>query len=163
MVNSLHRLFTEIIDTLDQAGQELTDPYTRSQVLAVIDILTNLAHRVEWKRAELQIAIQELRTLFTTIAARLGDLDSCPLSLAPLRAELITAVQSALGDDLVAERDHLSQVLVKVMEQIASAREQLPTPVAQDIDQQCNMYLRRQLDRDVALVRRPLFRRMSEA
>jgi hypothetical protein len=163
MVNSLHRLFTEIIETLDRAGQSVTDPYARSQVFAVIDILTNLVHRVEWKRADLQVSVDELRALFAEIVALLGENGSCPAAFIALRERLVVAASEPLSDDLLAERDRLSRVLVSVMEETAAVRSELPATIAAAIDQRCNAYLRRQLDRDIALVRRPLFRRMSQA
>lgn len=163
MVNSLPRLFAEIIDTLDRAGQSVTDPYARSQVFAVIDILTNLAHRVEWKRADLQVSVDELRTLFAEIVTQLGKNGTCPAALTSLRERLAAAAKGSLSDDLLAERDRLSRLLIDAMKETTAARAQLPTAVADAIDQRCNAYLRRQLDRDIARVRRPLFRRMSQA
>jgi hypothetical protein len=163
MVNSLPRLFAEIIDTLDRAGQSVTDPYARSQVFAVIDILTNLAHRVEWKRADLQVSVDELRTLFAEIVTQLGENGTCPAALTSLRERLAAAAKGSLSDDLLAERDRLSRLLIDAMKETTAARAQLPTAVADAIDQRCNAYLRRQLDRDIARVRRPLFRRMSQA
>ncbi|MGH7962993.1 MAG: hypothetical protein ACRERD_14370 [Candidatus Binatia bacterium] len=163
MVNSLQRLFTEIIDTLDRAGQGVTDPYARSQVVAVIDILTNLAHRVEWKRADLQASVDELRALFAAVAALLQGQASCPATLVALREQLMAAVSTPLDEDLFAERERLSLLLIVTMREIAAGRTQMSATTADTIDQQCNAYLRRQLDRDVALVRRPLFRRISQA
>jgi hypothetical protein len=163
MVNSLQRLFTEIIETLDRAGRQVSDPYVRSQVFAVIDILTNMASRVEWKRADLQANIDDLRAVFSEITQLLGANSSCPPDLAALREQLATAATESLGDDLVAERDRLNRLLITAMERISAARARLSQAVADAIDQQCNGYLRRQLERDLALARRPLFRRMSQA
>ncbi len=163
MVNSLQRLFAGLIDTLDQAGQSVTDPYARSQVFAVIDILTNLAHRVEWKRADLQASVNDLRALFAEIVALLGENAPCPAALTELREQLAAAATGPLSDDLLAERDRLSRLLIDTMERCAATRAQTPATVAEAIDRLCNAYLRRQLDRDLALVRRPLFRRMSQA
>jgi len=163
MVNSLPRLFAEIIDTLDRAGQSVTDPYARSQVFAVIDILTNLAHRVEWKRVDLQVSVDELRALYAEIVTLLGENGTCPAALTSLRERLAAVAQGSPSDDLLAERDRLSRLLVDLMKETTAARAQIPATLADAIDQQCNAYLRRQLERDIALVRRPLFRRMSQA
>ena len=163
MVNSLPRLFAEIIDTLDRAGQSVTDPYARSQVFAVIDILTNLAHRVEWKRVDLQVSVDELRALYAEIVTLLGENGTCPAALTSLRERLAAVAQGSPSDDLLAERDRLSRLLVDLMKETTAARAQIPATLVDAIDQQCNAYLRRQLERDIALVRRPLFRRMSQA
>jgi len=163
MVNSLERLFTEIIETLDRAGQSVSDPYARSQVFAVIDILTNLASRVEWKRSDLEATISDLQGLFGEIVHLLGRNGACPAALTALREQLSSAATVQPGEDLVVERQRLSRLLIHAMERFAATRTQLPEAMADEIDQLCNAYLRRQLDRDVALVRRPMFRRMSQA
>ena len=163
MVNSLQRLFTEIIETLDRAGQSVSDPYARSQVFAVIDILTNLTNRVEWKRSDLKATINDLQALFSEIVNRIGKSGACPAALTTLREQLSSATTAQPGEDLVAERDRLSQLLIHAMERFAVVRTQLPVSIANEIDQLCNAYLRRQLDRDIALARRPMFRRMSQA
>src|SRR5713101_7973812 len=163
MVNSLQRLFAEIIDTLDRAGQSVADPYARSQVISVIDILTNLAHRVEWKRADLLANVSDLRALFAEVVALLREQASCPAALIALREQLAAATAAPLSEDLIAERDRLSRLLIVAMREIAAARAQMPATTADSIDQWCNTYLRRQLDRDLALVRRPLYRRISQA
>ncbi len=163
MVNSLQRLFAEIIDTLDRAGQSVADPYARSQVISVIDILTNLAHRVEWKRADLLANVSDLRALFAEVVALLREQASCPAALIALREQLAAATAAPLSEDLIAERDRLSRLLIVAMREIAAARAQMPATTADPIDQWCNAYLRRQLDRDLALVRRPLYRRISQA
>ncbi|GIU93475.1 MAG: hypothetical protein KatS3mg011_2381 [Acidimicrobiia bacterium] len=49
--NSLERLFDGLAASLREAVlPHLTDPYARSQVGAAIEILANLATRVEWRR-----------------------------------------------------------------------------------------------------------------
>jgi hypothetical protein len=162
VVNSLQRLFAEIIETLDRAGQNVTDSYARSQVFAVIDILTNLAHRVEWKRTDIQASVDDLRALFADIATLLGEKGSYPAALTGLRERLAAAARESLSADLLAERDRLNRLLIDLMTEVAAVRSQLPVTVADTIEQRCDGFLRRQLDRDLALVRRPLFRRMSQ-
>lgn len=162
MVNSLPRLFAEMIDTLDRVGENVTDPYLRSQVISVIDVLTNMAHRVEWKRSDVLATVNDLRALFADIVTLLERNGSCPAALHPLSAQLTTAATTPLDEDLIAERERLSRLLITAMQELATARTQMAVPVADAIDQQCNAYLRRQLDRDLALVRRPLFRRVSQ-
>jgi len=163
MINSLERLFTEIIETLDRAGQSVGDPYARSQVFAVIDIVTNLATRVEWKRSDLEATINDLQGLFRKIVNLLGKKSACPAAFRTLQEQLSSAATTRPGEDLVTERDRLSRLLIHAMERFTVARAQLPVTITNEIDQLCNAYLRRQLDRDVALARRPMFRQMSQA
>ncbi len=163
MVNSLQRLLSEIVGTLDRAGQQVQDPYMRSQVFAVIDILTNMAPRVEWRRAEVQSTINDLCAVLREIAQLLGEESSWPEPLVELREQVLSAATAPLGDDLVAERDRLSRLFIAVMEEVTAVHAQLPQTFVAAIEQRCDEYLRRQLERDLALVRRPLFRRMSQA
>ncbi|MCS6927134.1 MAG: hypothetical protein NZ578_14675 [Candidatus Binatia bacterium] len=163
MVNSLQRLLSEIIVTLDRAGQQVHDPYVRSQVFAVIDILTNMAPRVEWQQAEVRKTIDDLRSVLHEIAQLLGENDPCPEPLVELCEQVRSVATVPVGDDVVAERDRLSRLFVTAMERVDAWRNHLPEMVVRAIEQRCDAYLRRQLDRDLALVRRPLFRRMSQA
>lgn len=163
MVNSLQRLLSEIIATLDRAGQQVHDPYVRSQVFAVIDILTNMAPRIEWGQAEVRGTIDDLRAVLREIAQLLGETGTCPQQLVELREQLLSAATVPLGDDFVTARDRLSRLFITAMEDVDALQAQLPQTLVAAIEQQCDAYLHRQLDRDLALVRRPLFRRMSQA
>ncbi len=160
MVNSLERLFAEIINTLEQAGQEVTDPYVRSQVLAVIDILTNLAHRVEWKRSDLLAQINDVQG----VCKEIGELLKRDGVLPGLQELLLqVSLPNHPDGDLLEKKASLSRILVQVMETLAAERNQIPAAVQNQLDRQLHAYLRRQLDRDLALVRAPLFRRISQA
>ena len=160
MVNSLQRLFAEIINTLERAGQEVTDPYVRSQVFAVIDILTNLAHRVDWKRSDLLAQITDLQGVCKEIGELLQECSVLPGLQEPL---LQASLSNHLNGDLLAKRDSLSRCLIEAMETLTTQRHQISAAVQDEIDRKLNAYLRRQLDRDLALVRAPLFRKMSQA
>ena len=160
MVNSLQRLFAEIINILERAGQEVADPYVRSQVFAVIDILTNLAHRIEWKRSDLLAQITDLQGVCKEIAGLLQECEVLPDLQEPLRQ---ASLSHPLDNDLLAKKDSLSRCLIEAMETLAAQRPQIPAAVQSEIDHRLNAYLRRQLDRDLALVRAPLFRKMSQA
>jgi len=160
MVNSLERLFAEIINTLEQASQDVADPYVRSQVLAVIDILTNLAHRVEWKRSDLLVQIADVQGVCKEIGELLQGCGVLP-GLQELLLQL--SLPNHLDGDLLEKKASLSRILVQVMETLTAERDQIPAAVRNQLDRQLDTYLRRQLDRDLALVRAPLFRKMSQA
>ncbi len=160
MVNSLERLFAEIINTLEQASQDVADPYVRSQVLAVIDILTNLAHRVEWKRSDLLAQITDLQGVCKEIGGLLKGGEVLP-GLQELLLQL--SLSNHLDGDLLEKKASLNRFLVQRMETLTAERNQVPAVVQGEIDRRLHAYLRRQLDRDLALVRAPLFRKMSQA
>lgn len=163
MVNSLQRLLSEIVVTLDRAGQQVQDPYMRSQVFAVIDILTNMAPRVAWRQGDARVTIDDLRGVLREVAQLLGEDSTWPEPLVELREQLLAATTGPVGDEWMAERDRLSRLFIRVMEAVDAVRPQLPQTLVATIEQRCDGYLHRQLERDLALVRRPLFRRMSQA
>ncbi len=158
MVNSLERLFTEIIHTLQRASQSIGDPYVRSQVFAVVDILTNLAHRVEWKCSDLKAQIADLEETCREIGGLLQKRGALP----DLQRALLEADQSP-EDPLPRRKDALSRLLIRAMETLTARRGEVPLDLWQEIESKIQTYLRRQLDHDLALVRPPLFRRMSRA
>jgi hypothetical protein len=162
MVNSLARLFAEIIESLDHIGAQVDDPFARTQVSAIMDLLTNLAPRLEWNRGDLMITIDELRALFAEIIRRL-DPSEKPAPLHQLHDPLMRSIQAPFSEDLLAERESRSRLLIEVMEAISAARSQSQSKFVTEIQQLCDAFLRKQLDRDLSLIKRPLFRRMSQS
>ncbi|MGH9245409.1 MAG: hypothetical protein ACRD29_14060, partial [Acidimicrobiales bacterium] len=70
--NSLDRIFDGIIDTLrGTVAPAVDDPYVRAQVLAVSELLGNLATRTEWRGHDLVVTVDRIRPLLEE-AARLG-------------------------------------------------------------------------------------------
>ena len=62
MNNSLERLIAGIIATLrTDVIPNITDAYARGQAIGVIDLLNNIAPRLEWARAPLAEAVAERR------------------------------------------------------------------------------------------------------
>jgi hypothetical protein len=62
MQNSLERIFEGTAASLrDHVLPEVADPYAKSQVAAAIELLGNLATRVEWRSDQLEEEIQRIR------------------------------------------------------------------------------------------------------
>ncbi len=160
MLNSLERLFAEMIAALGLAEQHVSDPYARTQLFAAIDLLTNLAGRVEWKRADVQGTIEGLRSAFDTIAAVLdkNDAHGCELHALCRRARA-----EQWPDAPARERDRLNGLLILAMREATATRAQLGPAVADAIMRATDAYLRQALEAELSRVRRPLFRRMSQA
>ena len=102
MQNSLERLFDGIATSLrENVAPAVEDPFAKAQVAATIELLANLAVRVEWRADLLREEIERIRTrprdragspvpcsrrrsrttalgLVTSRAAHLGALDRTP-------------------------------------------------------------------------------------
>lgn len=103
----LNRLFEGVVETLRaEVVPHVGDAYARGQVVGVIDLIGNIAGRVEWARRPLIESVQEKRRLLALVATALGEpalterelaesLDTGPLiaELARLDAEICEAMQ----------------------------------------------------------------------
>lgn len=66
----LNRLIEGIIATMrSDVIPHVADPYARGQAVGVIDLLNNIAPRVEWAQAPLARLVEEKRGLLAEIAA----------------------------------------------------------------------------------------------
>jgi hypothetical protein len=64
MQNSLERLFDGLASALcEDVLPAVDDPYARSQLLASVELLANLAERVEWRCADLREEIGAVRAV----------------------------------------------------------------------------------------------------
>ena len=73
MQNSLERLFEGIATSLrEDVAPGIEDPYARAQVSAAIELLGNLAVRVEWRADLLHEEIARVRDVLATAAERPG-------------------------------------------------------------------------------------------
>ncbi len=96
---SLDRLFEGIMATLRaDVIPHVADPYARGQAVGVIDVLSNIGSRVEWRRAPLVESVREKRELLRAVAELVPSL-AAPAGDAP---------PEAMGsDELAGERDRL--------------------------------------------------------
>jgi protein involved in temperature-dependent protein secretion len=67
MQNSLERLFDGIAGSLrEDVAPAVDDPYAKAQVAAAIELLANLAARVEWRSDLLREEIERIRIVLGT-------------------------------------------------------------------------------------------------
>ena len=88
MQNSLERLFDGIATSLrENVAPAVDDPYAKAQVAATIELLANLAVRVEWRADLLREEIERIRAVLETAPERPAVLDApVPLDSAGLLA-----------------------------------------------------------------------------
>jgi hypothetical protein len=105
---ALDRLIEGIVATLrSDVIPNVTDAYARGQAVGVIDLLNNIAPRIEWAQRPIQEAVEEKRALLAEIA-RLSPavVPDVPRSEAASTAEELLAQRGALdariGDAIAA-------------------------------------------------------------
>ena len=102
MTNSLERLLAGMMATLRQdVIPHVSDPYARGQAIGVIDILNNIASRIEWARAPLLAGVEGRRAIIEEV---LRMVPAAPKAAQPARPDLASLTTSAA---LAAERDRL--------------------------------------------------------
>jgi len=75
--NSLARIFDGIATSLrENVVPAVEDPYARAQVTATIELLGNLAERVEWRSDRLREEIERIRAVLETAPARATVLEA---------------------------------------------------------------------------------------
>jgi hypothetical protein len=117
MQNSLDRLFEGIATSLRETVlPAVSDPYARSQVTAAIELLGNIAARVQWRTDQIDQLVGRIREVLGNHGVALPDLTGDPLEdrrahLAALadacKGEIDDAVRDLLLEDLAAEFERL--------------------------------------------------------
>src|SRR5262249_59630389 len=93
MNNSLERLIAGIIATLRaDVIPNVTDAYARGQAIGVIDLLNNIAPRLEWARAPLAEAVRDRRK---AVSAARALVPQAPAGAAGLSGQAIPAASPA--------------------------------------------------------------------
>jgi len=155
MNNSLERLIAGIIATLrTDVIPNVTDAYARGQAIGVIDLLNNIAPRLEWARAPLAEAVQERRKALSAARALVPQ---APAGGVVLSEQAIAAASSA---ELAAERDWLdgeiSDLIAWTQSESASGDVAAATALLRQ-------HVHEELARDMKLTRKPLFAEISKA
>ena len=114
MQNSLERLFDGIAASLrEDVAPAVEDPYAKAQVAATIELLANLAVRVEWRADLLREEIERIRAVLETAPERPAVLDApVPLDgaglLASRAAHLDALAQADPAEDASARATDLA-------------------------------------------------------
>jgi hypothetical protein len=97
MQNSLDRLFEGLATSLrEDVAPAVEDPYAKAQVSAAIELLANLAARVEWRADLLHEEIERSRTVLETARERPALLDAA----VPESGAALSAARAAYLDAL---------------------------------------------------------------
>jgi hypothetical protein len=144
MTVALKRLFEGAVATLRaDVIPNIADAYARGQAVGVIDLINNIASRVEWARAPLLESAREKRRLLALVAEALGE---------PAPQD-VTAFEELGSAELSAERARLDAAICAAMKR-AHARGDEPAREA------LGLLIRHAHDEAAAemkLTRKPLF------
>jgi ABC-type transporter Mla subunit MlaD len=139
--NSLDRLFAGLIQTLREVVMPATDDaFARVQLSACIEILANLATRVEWNRAQLAETTAEANAALAAAAAVATDLLG------------FTESQQSPEDPLASRNDALDRVSAAIR-----ACSDLPTELRERASAPLRDFAARHVERELALLRTGMF------
>lgn len=113
MQNSLDRIFEGIARSLSEdVAPHVEDPYARSQVMAAVELVNNLATRVEWRREPLLADIAAAREVLAAAGAAVDEVDPAASGeeMAAARRGHLVAVAALQGTD-VARRPEVKAML----------------------------------------------------
>lgn len=152
MNNSIERLFGGMVTALrSDIVPRLTDEYAAGQALAIIDLLQNLALRLDWAVAPLLVRAEAQRQLFTELDKLLGD-----------RCSHVRAQEHGRppisGTELLAHCDAMDARIGDVLRWLGTADQDHVTAQARGLIRE---HGRRDLQRELELTPRPLFAEIS--
>jgi hypothetical protein len=141
-------LRTEVLSRLD-------DEFARGQVFGVINLLNTFKSRADWSTDFLsqQVSIQchALENVRSLIAS---------VPLAPKVATL-TSPQVVSPNELLSLRDSANLEISKLLDWLASVKENLPEATALAIESELRQSMRREIEIELKSSPRPLFAEMS--
>lgn len=142
----LARLIDGIIATMrSDVIPNVADSYSRGQAVAVIDLLNNIAPRVEWSHAALVGRIAGKRRLLDEVAALVPEL--------PV-AGVAAAGPHAASDALTAEKAALDAVIGDVIAVLWLRRGE---PRCAEATQRIKAHLHDEMRAEMKITRKPLF------
>jgi uncharacterized protein YcaQ len=142
---ALERVFEGIVRVLRvDVIPNVDDPFARGQAVGVIDLINNIAPRVEWARTPLIEAVREKQHLLRAVAKTLGG--AVPQDLADL-AELS-------APELYAEKARLDGEICEAMRR---SHERGKEPAARDALELLIRHAHDEAAAEMKLTRKPLF------
>ena len=151
MNNSLDRLVEGIIATLrTDVIPNVTDDYARGQAIGVIDLLNNIAPRLEWQRAPLLKAVEARREVIRQVASLKGTRTES--------SHAGKAGEDLSSNDLIAERDQLDGEISDLVAWAFSAQSE-PALAARPL---LRTHMHDDAAREMKLTKKPLFAEIAK-
>lgn len=145
MQNSLDRLLAGIEHTLrDVVAPTIEDPYVRTQLSSVTEIISNLSTRVEWRCDQLRDVITRIRPLL----AETTDEADTDVPLARAALDRPAPIAGTTNAELVRSRDeHL-----RALQEVQRAR-----VTGDELDARLRTFLGWQVETESSLLRSGMF------
>jgi hypothetical protein len=141
----LTRLIDGIIATMRaDVIPNVTDPYARGQAVGVIDLLNNIAPRVEWAHAPRQRRIEAKRALLDRVCALVPD-------LTPVWAEILRATPAEEPGEVLRRLD---QAISEAIALVWPRRHETDGAEAAAL---IKAHLHDELKAEMTITRKPLF------
>jgi hypothetical protein len=154
MNNSLNRLIEGMIATLrTQVIPNVSDAYARGQAIGIIDLLNNIAPRVEWARGAI---VEALTARQQAIGGARALLPEAP---AGARGPSDSALAAADSDTLAAERDRLDGEIADLLQY---AHRIAPKDSAVAATTLLREHIHAELMREMKSTRKPLFAEIAK-
>lgn len=155
MNNSIERLLAGMVTALrTDIVPRLDDEYAAGQALAIVDLLQNLAGRVDWAVAPLRAKLASQMDLMKALDELLAGDDAHP-GTTPLPT--VTAGTGA-GVELMAACDAMDARIGEIVRWLGARAAEGPHAEARAL---IRTHLKRDLERDLSLTARPLFAEIS--
>lgn len=149
MNNSLERLVEGIVATLrTDVIPNVGDDYARGQAIGVIDLLNNIATRLEWERLPLLRALEARRSVIADVGPALG----MPVSVWP-------SVDGYASRELLGERDRLD---AEICQLIARAFTLPGTEAVLKAQVRLRQHMHDDIAEEMKLTRKPLFAEIAK-
>ena len=142
----LQRLIDGIVATMRaDVIPHVSDPYARGQAVGVIDLLHNIAPRIEWAQAPLARLVAEKRRLLSEIAASIPAFEAAS-------AQRVPGTHTA--DDLLALKAELDAAIGDAIAVIWPRRHEAPFGALMDV---VKAHLHDEMVAEMKITRKPLF------
>ncbi|MGV3553410.1 hypothetical protein [Rhizobium sp.] len=149
MNNSLERLVEGIIATLrTDVIPNVTDDYARGQAIGVIDLLNNIAPRLEWEHGPLLKALAARRDVIDDVGALLA----LPAGRQPV-------AEPSTSRELLAERDRLDAEICELVERAYALPDSEKVIAAR---QRLRQHMHDDIAREMKLTKKPLFAEIAK-
>lgn len=142
-------LLRRLTDTVERGlSQHLPTPYLRSQSIAIVSLLSNLAERMEERAELLAPGSREMRKILEEALEILSSVKGATTAIKPIKATLELASTS-----LIEESAALRQALYQAIEALYHWESKLDGERLAALRIRIRVHLRRQLDQDLAIYR----------
>lgn len=142
----LSRLVEGIIATMrSDVIPNVADPYARGQAIGVIDLLNNIAPRIEWAQAPLAGAVRDKTELLRTLTALVAEAPG---------VRGVSAAEARTAEDLASRKADLDTAIAELIAKLWPRRHE------EDVGQALaaiKAHLHEEAGRELKKTRKPLF------